>query len=139
MSAVARPRAMTEEGSRVFVGQMRRRMWMRMVCWGQTSLAAMMMMLLLFAVAVTESVLESVPAGLVDRGGSWCRSVSLLLRSAEPAKLAGALGDWLLALQLSPKIASERPWRGLDASPGQSAGASIEEAQTRRVGGLLVT
>lgn len=112
---------------------------MRMVCWGQTSLAAMMMMLLLFAVAVTESVLESVPAGLVDRGGSWCRSVSLLLRSAEPAKLAGALGDWLLALQLSPKIASERPWRGLDASPGQSAGASIEEAQTRRVGGLLVT
>lgn len=138
MSAVARPRAMTEEVSRVFVGQMRRRMWMRMVCWGQTSLAAMMMMLLLFAVAVTESVLESVPAGLVDRGGSWCRSVSLLLRSAEPAKLAGALGDWLLALQLSPKIASERPWRGLDASPGQSAGASIE-AQTRRVGGLLVT
>lgn len=112
---------------------------MRKVCWGQTSLAAkMMMMLLLFAVAVTESVLESVPAGLVDRGGSWCRSVSLLLRSAEPAKLAGAQRDWLLALQLSPKIASERPWRGLDASPGQSAGASME-AQTRRVGGLLVT
>lgn len=109
MSALARFRAMSEEVSRVFVEQMRRMVWMRMVCWGQTSLAAK---LLLFAVAVTESVLESVPAGLVDRGGSWCRSVLLLLRSAEPAKLAGALGDWLLALQLSPKIASERPWRG---------------------------